>query len=82
MIGVTEGFIFFGILDVCTVPVLAVAVLVLSLRFDLRALNLYFTQYGRVPQGEFQEKVVLEKEGEAAPAVTAGGGVVAPEQVV
>lgn len=82
VIGVTQGFVFFGILDVVTVPVLSLAVLALSLKFDLRALNLYFTQYGRVPQtGEFPEKTTTEKESEGIPAAPETG-VVSPEQAV
>lgn len=80
-IGVTEGFIFFGILDVVTVPVLAIATLFLSLKWDYRSLNLYFTQYGRVPlTGEFPERKT-EKATTAADEATAPG-VVAPEQAV
>ena len=71
-IGVTEGFIFFGILDVLTVPVLSFAILLLSRRWDYGAMNLYFTQYGRVSApGEFREK-----------AATAPTAPVAPEQAV
>lgn len=71
-IGVTEGFIFFGVLDVLTVPVLAFVILLFSRRWDYGAMNLYFTQYGRVPApGEFREKT--------ATAPTAP--VVDPEQV-
>lgn len=56
-ISVTSGFIFFGILDVLNVPVIAFAVLFLSRKWDYRSLNLYFTQYGRVAQGgEFPER--------------------------
>jgi len=80
-IGVTEGFIFFGILDTVTVPVLAPVVLFLATKWDYRSLNLYFTQYGRVAQaGEFPERAA-EKEAEAADA-SAAPGVVAPEQAV
>ncbi|TAQ85773.1 hypothetical protein B7494_g5915 [Chlorociboria aeruginascens] len=56
-ISVTSGFIFFGILDVLTVPLLSFAVLFLSRTWDYRALNIYFTQYGRVAQaGDFPER--------------------------
>jgi len=80
-IGVTQGFIFFGILDVVTVPVLAIATLFLSRKWDYRSLNLYFTQYGRVPQtGEFRERHT-EKVAEAGDE-TAAPGVIAPEQAV
>jgi len=59
-ISVTSGWIFVGILDVLTVPVVAGAVLFLSRSWDYRALNIYFTQYGRVAVqgGEFPEKSV------------------------
>ncbi|KAK2003579.1 family A G protein-coupled receptor-like protein [Colletotrichum falcatum] len=56
-IGVTPHFIFFGILDVLMIPFGAALFLVLSRNWDYNALNLYFTQYGRVPQGgQFPEK--------------------------
>ncbi|KAF9878582.1 heat shock protein 30 [Colletotrichum karsti] len=57
-IGVTPHFIFFGILDVLMIPFGSVVFLVLSRKWDYNALNLYFTQYGRVPQhgGQFPEK--------------------------
>jgi len=56
-ISVTGGFIFFGILDLLLVPVLAGAFLFLSRNWDYRTLNLYFTQYGRVSQGgEYAER--------------------------
>jgi len=68
-IGVTAGFIFTGVLDVLLVPVVAVAFLALSRRWDYGRLNIAFTQYGRVRQGgAFPEK-------EAAPR---GGPVVEP----
>jgi bacteriorhodopsin len=50
-IGVTGGFIFFGILDLLMIPVLAVGTVVLSRKWDYGNLNLHFTQYGRVTQG-------------------------------
>jgi len=75
-IRVTSGFIFFGILDVLLVPVLAFAFLALSTKWDYRALNIYFTQYGRVAQaGEFPEQ---EKKAPVEPEAT----IVAPEQAV
>jgi len=56
-IGVTAGFVFFGILDVLMVPLLAFAVLFLSRGWDYGKLNIAFTQYGRVRQGgTFPEK--------------------------
>ena len=75
-IGVAEGFIFFGILDVLTVPVLSIAILALARKWDYRSLNLYFTQYGRVAQSGEREF----PEGEKAPA--AETPVVQPEQAV
>jgi len=81
-IGVTEGWIFFGILDVATVPVLAIATLFLATKWDYRSLNLYFTQYGRVPQtGEFPERKT-EKVTEAGDEAVAPEPVIAPEQAV
>jgi len=72
-IGVTQGFIFFGVLDVMTAPVLALVILFLSTKWDYRSLNLYFTQYGRIPQSaEFPDKAA-EKDAEVGDA-----GVVAP----
>jgi len=80
-IGVTEGFIFFGILDVVTVPVLSLVILFLATKWDFRSLNLYFTQYGRVAQaGEFPERTT-EKNAEVADAAAAPG-VVVPEETV
>lgn len=65
-IGVTPHFIFFGILDVLMIPLGSLIFLVLSHRWDYQRLNLYFTQYGRVPQGgDFPEKHTG-----AAPAAT------------
>jgi bacteriorhodopsin len=75
-IDVTDGFVFFGILDVLLIPVLAFGIIGLSTRWDYRKLNIYFTQYGRVAQaGEFPER---EK---AAPAAAAPA-LDAPEQTV
>ena len=56
-IGVTSGFVFFGVLDVLMVPVLGFATVFLSRRWDYGRLNIAFTQYGRVRVGgEFPEK--------------------------
>lgn len=69
-IKVTSGFIFFGILDVLTAPVLAAAFLFLSGRWDYGEMNLRFTQYGRVAVGgpfPEREKAVVEPA-PAAPA--------------
>ncbi|KAK0634884.1 heat shock protein 30 [Bombardia bombarda] len=67
-IGVTAGFVFFGVLDVLMVPVLGFAVVGLSRRWDYNRLNIAFTQYGRVATvpGTFPEK---------APAAAPAGGV-------
>jgi len=76
-ISVTSGFIFFGILDVLNVPVIACTVLFLSRNWDYRSLNLYFTQYGRVAQGgEFpeREKGVVEPVSTSAPAAAPAPG--------
>ena len=42
--------IYFGILDVLLLPVLAFAFLFFSKRWDYGLMNLHFTQYGRVPR--------------------------------
>ncbi|KAI8630874.1 heat shock protein 30 [Xylariaceae sp. FL1651] len=56
-IGVTPGFIFFGILDVLMIPVLSFAFIFLARNWDYGALNLTFTRYGRVHHaGNFPEK--------------------------
>jgi len=71
-ISVTSGFIFFGVLDFLTVPVLAFAYLALSRRWNYESLNMFFTQYGRVKQ----DTTFREKEPAVAPAATpAAGGV-------
>lgn len=58
VIGVVGSFIYFGILDVLMVPVLAVAFLVLARKWDYGRMNIAFTQYGRVRahEGTFPEK--------------------------
>ncbi|KAI0436421.1 heat shock protein 30 [Xylaria telfairii] len=56
-IGVTPGFIFFGVLDVLLIPVLSFAFIFLARRWDYGQLNLAFTRYGRVQNaGQFPEK--------------------------
>jgi len=68
-IGVTPGFIFFGILDVLLVPVLGFAFITIARRWDYGRLNLAFTRYGRVHQaGESPEKAAT-----AAPGGTTTG---------
>ncbi|KAM0430467.1 hypothetical protein ACHAPT_005814 [Fusarium lateritium] len=74
-ISVTKSLIFFGILDILMIPGLAFAFLFLSRKWDYRALNLHFTQYGRVNnagEGVFPEKraPVGAAPGTAAPAAT------------
>jgi len=72
-IGVTPGFIFFGILDLLLVPVLALAFVFLARRWDYNQLNLAFTRYGRVNHGgHFPEKNTTTTTAPAADnAVTA-----------
>jgi len=62
-LGITQMFIYFGILDILFIPVLAIATLVLSRRWDYGRLNLHFTQYGRV---RHEGGVFPEKRGHAA----------------
>ncbi len=50
-ITVRNGTIFFGILDLLTVPVMAAIFMISSRSWDYGVLNLHFTQYGRVTQG-------------------------------
>lgn len=77
----TSGFIFWGILDLFTIPFLVLPLLILSNRWDYRALNIYFTQYGRVAPAEVQER---EKMATApgAPLTTPAAPEAAPEQAV
>ncbi len=71
-IGVTSGFVFFGVLDVLLVPALSFVFLVLSRNWDYNRLNIAFTQYGRVRRdGAFAEKEPV------APATAPAGGVTA-----
>ncbi|KAK3313058.1 heat shock protein 30 [Apodospora peruviana] len=73
-IGVTPMFIYFGILDLLLVPVLAFATLALSKKWDYSRLNLHFTQYGRVRTGDaYPEK---HHGTTAAPGAAAGRTVV------
>lgn len=48
IIGVTGSLIYFGILDLLLVPVLAAAFYFLARKWDFGRMNLAFTQYGRV----------------------------------
>lgn len=85
-IGVTEVFIFIGVVDLLNVPVLACAFLFLSRTWDYRELHLQFTQYGRVTQGTaYPEKEVpiarqpvAEQPGESSAAAAAGTAADAP----
>lgn len=56
--GVTQSFIFFGILDILMIPVLGFAFVFLSRKWDYNRLNIAFTQYGRVQTapGTYPEK--------------------------
>ncbi|RDL38945.1 Heat shock protein 30 [Venustampulla echinocandica] len=75
-ISVSDGWIFWGILDVALVPLTSLAILFLATRWDYRNLNLYFTQYGRVAQGgTYPER---EKAHPVAPADTAAADTTAP----
>lgn len=67
VIHVTKSLIYFGIIDVLMLIPIAFGVLALSRKWDYGALNLHFTQYGRVPVG--REGVFPEKQ-QAAPAAT------------
>lgn len=78
-IGVVGSFIWFGILDILLIPVLAFAFLFLSRRWDYGAMNLHFTQYGRVKQGaDLPEKAPAT--GGRAGGPVAGGDTAAPAQ--
>ncbi len=72
-IGVVAGFIWFGILDTLTIPVLSIAFLVLARRWDYSSLNLAFTQYGRVNArpGTFPEKEAVPATGGVTTGATA-----------
>ncbi|EPE08801.1 heat shock protein 30 [Ophiostoma piceae UAMH 11346] len=75
-IGETAGLIFFSVLDVLLIPVLACATLVLARRWDYNKLNIVFTQYGRVSVAgqSFPEKkapVAAAVDGPAAGVVSA-----------
>lgn len=60
-IGITGGFIFFGVLDVLLVPVLSFAFLILGRKWDYKHLNLAFSDHRVNPRVEVSAK------GEAAP---------------
>jgi len=82
-ISVTSGFIFFGILDLLTIPLLSFAILILSQKWDYGALNIHFTQYGRVAQGNEFPAREKAKPAQATPATAAAtGGTALPEDKV
>lgn len=62
IIGVTSGFIFFGVLDALLLPVASVGFLVLSRNWDFGKLQLDFSEYRGVRQG----RPLTEKEGPSA----------------
>ena len=59
--------IWFGVLDLLFVPVLAFAFIFLSSRWDYGRLNLHFTQFGRVPQHSSVHPKERVAPGTAAP---------------
>jgi bacteriorhodopsin len=62
IISVTNSFIFFGVLDVLLLPVVSIGFFVLSSRWDFGKLQLDFSEYRGVRQGQSFSK----KEGPAA----------------
>ncbi|KAH6688339.1 FDD123 protein [Plectosphaerella plurivora] len=73
-INVTGSFIWFGILDLLLIPGLGIAFLILSRRWDYGAMNLHFTQYGRVARGgDFPEKAAVGAAGVGAGAAATSG---------
>ncbi|KAK3903848.1 hypothetical protein C8A05DRAFT_42979 [Staphylotrichum tortipilum] len=72
-IGVTAGFIWFGILDILLLTGIGFAVLFFARRWDYGRLNIAFTQYGRVParEGTFPEKHAAAPPPAATPAAPA-----------
>lgn len=77
LIGITESFIWYGILDVLLVIATGFAFLFLSRSWDYNRLGLAFTQYGRVntQPGHFPEKDnhAATGTGYTAPAATTAG---------
>lgn len=75
VIGGTGAFIYFGILDVLMVPVVAPAFLVLARKWDYGRMNIAFTQYGRVNAvpGTFPEKSAAAPAGGPAASAPAAG---------
>jgi len=78
VIGVTQMAIYFGVLDLLLLPVLAFGFIFLSKRWDYRLMDLHFTQYGRVPKttGTFPEKHSAGVV--SGPGVGTGAGPTAP----
>jgi bacteriorhodopsin len=52
IISVTGGFIFFGVLDVLLLPVVSVGFLILSRKWDFGKLQLDFSEYRGVRNGD------------------------------
>jgi len=71
IIGITESFIWYGVLDILLLPVTACAFLFLARRWDYNRLNIAFTQYGRVNHqpGTFPEKNTTAATPAADPVV-------------
>ena len=67
-ISVTSGFIFYGILDLITVPFLGFLFLFLARNWDYGALGIQFTQYGRL--GRKEDGVFPEKTAAAGTEAT------------
>lgn len=77
VISVTKNFVYFGILDLLMLPPISFAFLFLARKWDYGALNLHFTQYGRVGarEGVFPEKSATAP-GTTAPTNAPAEGVV------
>jgi bacteriorhodopsin len=76
VIGVTASFVFWGILDILLLPVIAAAFYILSRKWDYRSLGLEFTQHGRTHGHAgpgMVEKDLGHRNGAGAPPHTAGG---------
>ncbi|KAI5457996.1 hypothetical protein BGZ63DRAFT_407309 [Mariannaea sp. PMI_226] len=77
VISVTKNTVYFGVLDLLMLPIIAFGFLVMARKWDYGALNLHFTQYGRVGarDGVFPEKSAAAP-GTTAPAAVPAEGVV------
>lgn len=73
IIGVTGGFIYFGILDLLMVPVLAAAFHFLARKWDYGRMGLVFTQGGRVGAGHPGGFLAAKELGGGAPVGGLGG---------